>query len=75
VNVKRVFHDNGARPNAVHQLGFGDKFAGRVGQSFNYLKGSPAKRVCGSKNPQFAAGKVNLALVRRINRLIAPARA
>ena len=30
VNMKRVFHDDGARPDAVHQLVLGDEFAGRL---------------------------------------------
>jgi len=62
VNLKRVFHDNGARPDAVHQLVFGDKFAGRLGQNFDYLEGAPTNRYWRSKNPKFAAGKVDLAL-------------
>jgi hypothetical protein len=71
VNLKRVVHDNGARPDAVHQLVFGDEFAGRLGQNCNYLEGAPSNRHWRSKNPQFAAGKVNLALARRVNRSIA----
>jgi hypothetical protein len=71
VNVKRVVHDNGARPNAVQQLVFGDELASRLDQNFNYLEGSPANRRYRSKDPQLAAGKVDLAIARRVNRSIA----
>ena len=62
VNLKRVLHDNGAGPDAVHQLVFGDKFAGRLGQNFDELEGAPTNRCGRSKNPKFAPSNVNLAL-------------
>jgi hypothetical protein len=71
MNLKRVVHDNGPRPNAVHQPVFGDKFAGRLGQNFNYLEGARRDWHWRSKYSQFAPGKINLALARRINRSIA----
>jgi hypothetical protein len=61
VNVKRVFHDDRAGPDAVHQLVFGDKLAGRLSQNFDYLEGAPTNRYWRSKNPKFAARKVNFA--------------
>jgi hypothetical protein len=75
MNLKRVFHDDGTGPDAVHQFVFGDKFAGRLGQNFEYLEGSAADRYGRAQNPKLAPGKVNLAFVRRVNRLIAPLRA
>jgi hypothetical protein len=30
VNMERALHDNGAGPDAVHQLIFGNEFAGRL---------------------------------------------
>jgi len=71
VNLKRVFHDDGTGPDAVHQFVFGDQFAGRLGQNLEYLEGAPTNRHCRSKNPKFAPGKVDLALARRVNRSIA----
>ena len=71
MNLKRVFHDDGTGPDAVHQFVFGDKFAGRLSQHFEYLEGAPAHRRCRSKNPKFAPGKVDLAFARRVNRSIA----
>ena len=62
VNLKRVLHDNRAGPDAGHQLVFGDKFAGRLGQNFDELEGAPTNRCRRSKNPKLAPGKVNLAL-------------
>ena len=62
MNLKRVFHHNGARPDAVHQLVFGDKFAGRLGQNFDYLEGAPTDWYRRSANAKFAAGEVDLAL-------------
>ena len=60
--MKRAVHDNGAGPNAVHQLVFSDKFAGRLRQSFDDLEGTPTNRHGRTENPKFAASKVNLAL-------------
>jgi hypothetical protein len=71
MNLKRVFHDNGAWPDAVHQLVFGDKLADRLGQNFEYLKGARTNRYRRSRNPKFAPAKVNLAFARRVNRSIA----
>jgi hypothetical protein len=62
VNMKRVFHDNSAGPDTVHQLVFGHKFASRLGQNFDDLKGAPTNWYRRSKNPKFAASKVDLAL-------------
>src|SRR5215510_14636309 len=55
MNLQRVFHDNGARPDAVHQLVLGDKFAGRLGQNFDDLEGAPTNRYGRSKDPKLAA--------------------
>src|SRR5262249_51848769 len=71
VDVNRVFHDDDTGPDAVHQFVFGDKFAGRLGENFEYPEGAPTNRHCRSKNPKFAPGKVNLAFARRVNRSIA----
>jgi hypothetical protein len=71
VDVKRVFHDDGTGPDAVHQFVFGDKFAGGLGQNFEYLEGASTNRHCRSKNPKFEPSKVNLAFARRVNRLMA----
>jgi hypothetical protein len=71
MNAQGVFRDDSAWPDAVHQFDFGDKVAARLGQNFEYLKGTPANRDRRSKNPKFAAGKVNLAFARRVNRSIA----
>ena len=60
--MKRGVHDDRAGPDAVHQLVFGDKFAGRLRQNFDDLEGAPANRYGRSENPKFAAGKVDLAL-------------
>src|SRR5215471_2808203 len=62
VNLKCVFHDNGAGPDAVHQLVFADEFTGGLGQNLEYLEGAPANWYGRSKNAKFAASTVNLAL-------------
>jgi hypothetical protein len=54
-------------PNAVHQLVFGDKFAGRLGQRFDNFKGAPTNRHGRPQNPKLAASKVYFTLARRIN--------
>jgi hypothetical protein len=61
VNMKRVFHDNGAGPDPAHQLVFGDKFAGRLDQDLDDLEGAPADGHRRAENPKFAASKVDLA--------------
>ena len=71
MDVKRVFRDDRTEPDAVHQFVFGNQFAGRLGQNFEYLEGAPTNRHSQSKNPKFASGGVNLALARRVNRLMA----
>ena len=62
MNLQRVFHDNRTRPDAVHQLVFGDKFASRLGQNLDDLEGSCTERHGRTKDPKFAASKVDLAL-------------
>jgi hypothetical protein len=62
MNLERVVRDNRTRPDAVHQLIFGDEFAGRLGENFDNLEGSPANRHGSATDPEFAAGKVDLAL-------------
>ena len=71
VNLKRVFHDYRAGPDAMHQLVLCDELAGRSGENFDYLEGPPTNRHWRSENPKFAAGKVNLALARRVDQSIA----
>src|SRR5262249_56225668 len=68
VNLKGIFHDNGAGPDAPHQFVFGDKLARRLNQNFDKLKSAPANRCGRSKNTNFAALKVNLARARGIDR-------
>jgi hypothetical protein len=63
VNLKRVFHHNGARPDAVHQFVFGDKFAGGSDQNFEELEGAPTNRYGRSTNAKFALCEVYLTLV------------
>ncbi len=65
--MKRAVHDDGARPNTVHQFVFGDQFAGRLRQNFDDLEGAPAHRRGRSEYPQFAASKIDLALTRSVN--------
>jgi hypothetical protein len=62
MNVKRIFHNDGARPDAVHQLVLRDEFAGRFDQNFDYLERAPAKGYWRAKNAKLTASKVNLAL-------------
>lgn len=69
MNLKRIFHDNGARPEALHQFVFGDKFAGRLDQNFDKLKGASTNRYGRSANAEFAARKINLARARGEDRL------
>ena len=64
MNLERVFHDNRAWPDAIHQLVFGDEFAGRSGENFDDLESAPANRHGRAKDPKFAASKVDLALAR-----------
>jgi hypothetical protein len=61
--MQRALHDNGAGPDAVHQLVFGNEFAGRLRQNFDDFEGTPANRYGRSKDPKFAAIKVDLARV------------
>ncbi len=69
VNLQCAFHDNGAGPDAVHQLVFGDKFASRLCKNFDDLEGTSTDRYGKSTNSKFAASEVYLALARRVNRL------
>ena len=62
MNLQRVFRDNGTRPDAIHQLVFGDDFTGRPGENFNDLESAPANRHGRTKDPEFAAAKIDLAL-------------
>jgi hypothetical protein len=64
MNLQRVFRDNRTGPDTIHQLVFGDKFAGRSGENFDDLEGAPAYRHDGPEDPEFATGKVDLALTR-----------
>ena len=59
VNLKRVFHDDGARPDTAHQLVLGDEFTGRLGQNFDHLEGAPTNGCRRSEHPKFVARKVN----------------
>ena len=68
MNLERVFHDDGARPDAVHQLVFGDKLAGRPNQNFDYFKGTPTNRDGRSGNPKLAACEIDLAVAGCVDR-------
>ena len=57
VNMQRVFRDDRARPNAIHELVFGDDLAGRPGEKFNDLKSPAADRHGRAKYPEFTAAK------------------
>jgi hypothetical protein len=62
VHMERTFHDNGAGPDAAHQLVFGDEFTGRLDQDFDDLEGAPANRHRRSKYTKFPALEIDLAL-------------
>jgi hypothetical protein len=51
VNLKRIVHDDGAGPDAVHQLVFGDEFTGRLGENLDNIEGTTTNRHRRSKNP------------------------
>ena len=44
MNLQRVFRDNRAWPDAIHQLVFSDSLAGRPGENFDDLESAPADR-------------------------------
>jgi hypothetical protein len=44
MNLERVFHDDCARPDPIHQLVFGDKFAARLRQGFDHFEGPATNR-------------------------------
>jgi hypothetical protein len=67
VDVKRAFHNNGAGPDAIHQLIFGDKLPRRPDQDFDDFEGSRADGYRRTKDPEFAASKIDLALARRVD--------
>ena len=62
MNMQCIFRDDRAWPDAIHQLIFGDDLAGRPGENFDDLESAPADRHGRAKDPEFAAGKVDLAL-------------
>jgi hypothetical protein len=62
MDMKRAFHDNRTGPNAIHQFVFGNELSGRPGENFDDLEGATANRYRRTKDPQFAASKVDLAL-------------
>ena len=62
MNLQRVFHDDRAGPDAVHQFVFGDELAGRSGENLDDLESAPANRHGRPKDPEFAASEVDLAL-------------
>ena len=68
MNVKRVFHDDRTGPDAIHQFVFGNKFSRRLGQDLDDLERPTTDRYRKSKNPEFTASKVDLALFRGVNR-------
>jgi hypothetical protein len=43
VNVKRIFPDDGARPDTLHQIVFGDELTCRPGQDFDDLERAVAE--------------------------------
>ena len=67
MNLQRVFRDNRTWPDAIHQFVFGDDLAGRPGENFDDLESASANRHGRPKDPEFAAGKVDLALARGVN--------
>ena len=60
--MERTVHDNGAGPDTIDQIVFGDEFARRSGENFNDLKGASTKRRRRSEHPKFPVRKVDLAL-------------
>src|ERR1700733_1138613 len=67
MNMKCIFADYRAWPDAIHQLIFGDDLAGRPGEYFDDLKSPTANRHGRAEDPEFAAGKVDLAPTRGMN--------
>ena len=63
MNLKRIFHDNGTWPDAIHQFVFGDERAGGLRQNLDDLESTATYRHGGAKDPKFAAANVNLALL------------
>jgi hypothetical protein len=61
MNMQRAVHDSGALPNAIHQLVFGNKFTGRLGENFDDVEGACANRHGRTKDPKFTTNKVDLA--------------
>jgi len=52
VDVKRTFQDSRARPDAIHQVIFGDQLARRPGEDFNDLERTPTKGRGDAVNPK-----------------------
>ena len=62
MHMKRIFSDYRAWPDTIQELVFGHELARRTGKNFDDLKGSSTDRHERAADPEFAAGKVDLAL-------------
>ena len=68
MHMEGIFSDDRAWPDAIQELLFGHELARRTGKNFDDLKCSSTDRYERAADPKFAAGKVDLALARGINR-------
>jgi hypothetical protein len=68
--LQGIFENDGTRPDALHQLVFGDERARRLDKQPQDVEGTPADRLGSPEQPKFASIEVNLAIPRRVYRSI-----
>jgi hypothetical protein len=69
VYLQRVFFDDRAVPDAIHELILGDELARRPHQGFNNLEGAPADGDRLAADPQLAPGEVYFPTAGLVNQL------
>ena len=70
MKLERVFLDDGARPDVLHQVVFADELAAGPNQNLEDLERAAADRNGDTTGPQLAPGQIDFPPIRRINGLL-----
>jgi hypothetical protein len=69
VNLKRIIPDDGAWPDALHQIIFGDKLTSRPDQDLDDLKRTVAEGYGRTARPKLTSAEIDLPWLARVDQI------
>ena len=69
VNVKGIFPDDGARPDALHQIIFCDELTSRLGQDFDDLERAVAEGYGRAARPKLTSAEIDFPWLARVDQI------